>query len=60
MMGIGVAMIPLDEFEVFPKTFPENVLIQEVILIPAAIVIIRIFSKKWNKQFSDSILEESK
>ncbi len=60
MMGIGTAMIPLDEFEVFPKTFPENVLIQEVILIPVAIVIIRIFLKKWNKQFSDSIVEESK
>jgi hypothetical protein len=54
MVGIYMATYPLDELKILPQTFPENLLIQEVILIPVAIVVIRIFSRKWNEQFSDS------
>ena len=54
MTGISMATYPLDELKILPQTFPENVLIQEAMLIPIAIVIIRIFSKKWNKQFSEN------
>ncbi|MBS3921682.1 MAG: hypothetical protein KGZ37_00865 [Nitrosarchaeum sp.] len=61
MIGVGLAILPLDEFGVFPQTFPENMLIQEAITIPISVVVIRIFSKKWNKQFTEnSVNEETK
>ena len=60
MMGISVAIVPLNEFEIIPQVFPENVLFQEIILIPVAIVLIRLFSRKWNNQFSESNIEEIK
>ena len=58
VLGIGLFTIPLDELGIFPQTFPENVLIQEAIILPIAIVIIRIFSKKWNQQFSGNSSNE--
>ena len=53
IMGVSAITIPLDELEIIPQTFPESLIINEAILLPIAVVIIRMFSKKWNKQFSE-------
>ena len=61
MMGVSAITIPLEELEMFSQTDTVYWLPYLAIELPIAVVIIRMFSKKWNKQFSEnSIYKETK
>ena len=58
MIGVSILIIPLDELEIFPQTVLESWLVNEAIVLPISVVIIRIFSKKWNQQFSENQIND--